>query len=59
MKENKKIITGNWGCGVFRGDPQIKLIIQWIAASLADKEILYCPYGQKRHIAHSKLNKLK
>jgi poly(ADP-ribose) glycohydrolase len=32
-----KIITGGWGCGVYNGDIQTKLLIQWIAASLADK----------------------
>jgi len=45
MPINQRIITGNWGCGVFRGNSQLKLIIQWIAASLAGKEILFCPYG--------------
>ncbi|KHN35139.1 Putative poly(ADP-ribose) glycohydrolase 2 [Glycine soja] len=25
--------TGNWGCGVFGRDPEIKTIIQWLAAS--------------------------
>jgi len=27
------IATGNWGCGAFGGDPEIKSIIQWLAAS--------------------------
>lgn len=30
---NVGIATGNWGCGICGGDPQIKCIIQWIAAS--------------------------
>ncbi|XP_043263876.1 uncharacterized protein LOC122404047 isoform X3 [Colletes gigas] len=30
------VATGNWGCGSrLRGDPQLKLVIQWLAASLA------------------------
>ena len=29
------IATGNWGCGAFAGDPQLKAIVQWLAASLA------------------------
>ncbi|XP_006566148.2 uncharacterized protein LOC408282 isoform X4 [Apis mellifera] len=30
------IATGNWGCGSrLKGDPQLKLVIQWLAASLA------------------------
>lgn len=32
----KAIATGNWGCGSrFGGDVQLKLVIQWMAASLA------------------------
>lgn len=27
------IATGNWGCGAFGGDPEVKTIIQWLAAS--------------------------
>lgn len=27
------IATGNWGCGAFGGDPEIKSMIQWLAAS--------------------------
>ena len=27
------IVTGNWGCGAFGGDPEVKAIIQWLAAS--------------------------
>ena len=33
-KDTKKIIsTGNWGCGAFGGDHELKFIQQWIAAS--------------------------
>ncbi|XP_041350865.1 uncharacterized protein LOC121369852 [Gigantopelta aegis] len=27
------LATGNWGCGAFCGDPQLKCMLQWIAAS--------------------------
>ena len=27
------VVTGNWGCGAFGGDPELKTIIQWLAAS--------------------------
>lgn len=30
---NIGIATGNWGCGAFGGDPQLKAVLQWIAAS--------------------------
>lgn len=39
--------TGLWGCGAFNGDPAIKVIIMWIAASLAGKELrLLCDASQ-------------
>ncbi|CAI9766994.1 unnamed protein product [Fraxinus pennsylvanica] len=31
--DNVSIATGNWGCGAFGGDPEVKTIIQWLAAS--------------------------
>jgi hypothetical protein len=31
------IVTGNWGCGAFGGDLQLKAMIQWMAASLAGR----------------------
>ena len=33
--EEKTISTGNWGCGVFGGDHELKFLQQWIAASFA------------------------
>jgi poly(ADP-ribose) glycohydrolase len=42
----KNIISGNWGCGCFNGDLQLKLLIQWIAASLAGKKLVHCPFGK-------------
>ncbi|XP_057450173.1 poly(ADP-ribose) glycohydrolase 1-like isoform X2 [Lotus japonicus] len=32
---NIGVATGNWGCGAFGGDPEVKTIIQWLAASQA------------------------
>ncbi|WMV59397.1 hypothetical protein MTR67_052782 [Solanum verrucosum] len=29
------VVTGNWGCGAFGGDPQLKAMLQWLAASQA------------------------
>lgn len=31
--EDDGVATGNWGCGVFGGDPELKAMIQWLAAS--------------------------
>ncbi|WCJ21810.1 Poly (ADP-ribose) glycohydrolase (PARG) [Euphorbia peplus] len=40
------IATGNWGCGAFGGDPELKSIIQWLAASQALRpSILYYTFG--------------
>ncbi|KAG8369346.1 hypothetical protein BUALT_Bualt14G0001800 [Buddleja alternifolia] len=40
------VVTGNWGCGVFWGDPQVKTIIQWLAASQALRPfVLYCTFN--------------
>ena len=29
------IATGNWGCGAFNGSPEVKALVQWVAASEA------------------------
>jgi len=58
IPEDKKIITGNWGCGVFKGNVQLKLIIQWIAASLAGKDMTYCPYGEEKNVLNESMDSL-
>ena len=35
------ISTGNWGCGAFGGDVALKLALQWVAAGLCDRSLLY------------------
>ena len=34
-------MTGNWGCGAFGGDPEIKTTIQWLAASQVTPPLLF------------------
>jgi poly(ADP-ribose) glycohydrolase len=42
------LATGNWGCGAFNGDPELKFFQQWIAASVAGVDRLdYYTYGSK------------
>lgn len=41
----RKVATGKWGCGVFKGNPQLKFIIQWLAASRANRDIVFYSYG--------------
>lgn len=36
------------GCGVFRGDPELKFVIQWIAASLSGRPLIYCTFDDSR-----------
>jgi poly(ADP-ribose) glycohydrolase len=42
-----EVATGNWGCGVFCGDPELKSIIQWLTASRADKVMHYFPWDNE------------
>ena len=42
------LCTGNWGCGAFGGDLQLKALIQWAAASLAQRpRMLYRTFGDE------------
>ncbi|KAL4193838.1 hypothetical protein AMTRI_Chr06g178920 [Amborella trichopoda] len=46
--ENVGIATGNWGCGAFGGDHELKSMIQWLAASQALRPFLvYYTVGDK------------
>lgn len=38
---NAAIATGNWGCGAFGGDSQLKFLIQLMAAAIAKKPLMY------------------
>lgn len=42
---SKKIITGKWGCGAFKGDPQLKFVLQWLACSWAGKNCVFVNWG--------------
>ncbi|KAJ7949870.1 Poly(ADP-ribose) glycohydrolase 1 [Quillaja saponaria] len=47
-EDNIGIATGNWGCGAFGGDPEVKTIIQWLAASQALRPFIsYYTFGMK------------
>jgi hypothetical protein len=46
--EEKTIATGNWGCGVFGGDFELKFLQQWIAASFVGiKRLDYYTFNNK------------
>jgi poly(ADP-ribose) glycohydrolase len=43
-----RVATGNWGCGVFLGHPQLKAMLQWLAASAAGIEVTYFAFAEAR-----------
>lgn len=53
---NKPIATGHWGCGAFFGEKQLKALIQWMAASQANRNLVYFSFKDfDFHIKFSKL----
>ena len=45
----RPVATGNWGSGVFRGDPQLKAVLQWMAISATGRpEMKYYPFNDPR-----------
>ncbi|CAF3691399.1 unnamed protein product [Adineta steineri] len=38
------VATGNWGCGAFNGNREVKSIIQLIAASEANRSLIYATF---------------
>ncbi|KAH8484386.1 hypothetical protein H0E87_028730 [Populus deltoides] len=48
LEDKIGIATGNWGCGAFGGDPELKTMIQWLAASQAARpSVSYYALGIK------------
>lgn len=45
----REIATGNWGCGVFGGDPQLKALIQILACTQAGRALQYYTEGLLDH----------
>ena len=43
----KTIATGKWGCGAFRGDLFLKFMIQWLAGSFNQRDILFYSFGDQ------------
>ena len=42
----RPVATGNWGCGAFKGDPQLKSMLQWAATSAAGRpQMIYCSFN--------------
>jgi poly(ADP-ribose) glycohydrolase len=56
LVENTKISTGHWGCGAFRGNKQLKALIQLIAASLTKNNLIF--YCHADVLFYEKFNRL-
>ncbi|KAK7498583.1 hypothetical protein BaRGS_00010243 [Batillaria attramentaria] len=42
------VCTGNWGCGAFGGDKELKSMIQLMAASVAKRDVCYFTFDDTR-----------
>ena len=49
--KNAAVATGKWGCGAFRGDPHLKTVIQWMAASAAGRDMVMFTFDSKELVA--------
>ena len=60
-KLEKTIATGNWGCGAYGGDFELKFIQQWLAATyVGAKKLYYYTFGKKEmNFAYENLEKIK
>lgn len=44
----RPVATGNWGCGAFKGDPQLKSMLQWLVASSCGRpRMIYSPFANE------------
>ncbi len=44
------ICTGGWGCGAFKGDEDVKFIIQWVCCSISGRDMIYFAGSEKKAI---------
>ena len=41
------IVTGKWGCGAFNGNAELKFVIQWLAASAQNRNMVFCGFDDQ------------
>ncbi|KAG5896259.1 hypothetical protein JTB14_033556 [Gonioctena quinquepunctata] len=41
------VATGNWGCGAFRGNSSLKILLQFMACSAAGRDLVYYSFGNE------------
>lgn len=39
------VATGNWGCGAFNGDKNLKSLLQLIACCITNRPLVYYAFG--------------
>lgn len=39
------VATGNWGCGAFRGNTNLKFLIQLMACAAVKRDMVYYTFG--------------
>ncbi|KAL1459241.1 hypothetical protein WDU94_011246 [Cyamophila willieti] len=44
-RSGNTVATGNWGCGAFKGDVQLKALLQLMAAAEASASVAYFTFG--------------
>ncbi|KAG8228023.1 hypothetical protein J437_LFUL003658 [Ladona fulva] len=42
------IATGNWGCGVFKGDAHLKALLQLMASAKSKRDLMYFTFGNDK-----------
>ena len=42
------VASGNWGCGAFGGDPQLKSLLQLMGAAENGRDVLYFTFGDEK-----------
>uniref|UniRef100_A0A7I5EA99 poly(ADP-ribose) glycohydrolase n=1 Tax=Haemonchus contortus TaxID=6289 RepID=A0A7I5EA99_HAECO len=48
LRDACPVATGNWGCGVFGGDKELKSLIQMMAAACAGRNMIYYTFANKQ-----------
>ncbi|EPY21547.1 poly(ADP-ribose) glycohydrolase [Angomonas deanei] len=47
VKDITSVAGGNWGCGIFGGDYELKFLIQWLACCISKKQLHYFPFDNE------------
>jgi poly(ADP-ribose) glycohydrolase len=45
-KKPTAVATGKWGCGAFGGEPHLKALLQWMACSVAKRDMVYFTFDE-------------